>query len=342
MAVVNLRFGFTCMNPGSPTRLSTVAWLMAGTLLAAPAGAEPTKEAREASKASFVEARKLWDGGNYLEACAKFEESYQHAPSVGNLLNLGRCAERRGKLATAKRYFERSAEMAEADGEAERAKAARGLIAGLEPRLSKVEVTVDPQPEGLEVTLDGQPIQLGGGPVEVDPGEHRIAAYAPGYERDEERVEIQSEGELRSVALNLTKLPGPDVTTGEERGPGLLIGGIATAGVGAVGLVIGSVFGTMALGKQSDLEETCTIPSQCPRMRDDGTSFDAEQIKSDARQDATISTASFAVGGALVGVGLTLILVDVLTDDDSPPSDDVAFIPYLGLEGAGAGLHLRF
>lgn len=331
------------MNPGSPTRPLGMAMALAGLLLAGPIGAEPLQEAREASKASFVEARRLWDEGNYLEACAKFEESHQHAPSVGNLLNLGRCAERRGKLATAKRYFERSAEMAEADGEAERAQAARGLIAGLEPRLSKVDVAVEPQPEGLEVTLDGKPVTLGSGPVEVDPGEHRIAAYAPGYERDEERVEIQSEGELRSVALSLTKLPGAEVTPEEEGGPGLLIGGIATAGLGAVGLVIGGVFGGMALSKEADLEDTCTVPSQCPDRRPDGSSFDVEQIKDDARQDATISTVGFAVGGALVGVGLTLILVDVLTgDDDGTPSDDVAFLPYLGPEGAGAGLHIRF
>ncbi len=87
--------------------------------------------------------------------------------------------------------------------------------------------------------------------------------------------------------------PAPDAP---DPGAPLRIGGLIAAGVGVVGLGIGTVFGLNAIGKNKDAEKLCT-GNAC----EDGRAL---TLTKESRDAATLSTVSFAVGGVLLVGGL--------------------------------------
>jgi hypothetical protein len=76
--------------------------------------------------------------------------------------------------------------------------------------------------------------------------------------------------------------------------------GYSVGGVGAVGLVLGSIFGVLAFSKESDARARCP-DTVCPTQ-------DGVDRHDDARSSALISTIGFAAGAALVAAGGFLIL----------------------------------
>ncbi len=85
------------------------------------------------AEAAFKEGRKHLAAGRLGPACAAFRESQRLAPAVGTLLNLARCQERKGALGTARRLYEQAAEMAEKQGDEQRASFARTQAERLPP-----------------------------------------------------------------------------------------------------------------------------------------------------------------------------------------------------------------
>src|SRR5262245_58517221 len=85
----------------------------------------------------------------------------------------------------------------------------------------------------------------------------------------------------------------------EPRSP-YRIAGLATIGVGAGAMVLGSVYGFMAKSKNDDASKVCN-GNVCP----DPKGLD---LTRDARQAAKISTISFIAGGVLVASGIGLII----------------------------------
>lgn len=69
----------------------------------APSPAQPPMSAnsRAQAQSAFEQARRAFLEGRYAEACALFDESIQHEPSVGSYLNLGRCRESEGNVPAA-------------------------------------------------------------------------------------------------------------------------------------------------------------------------------------------------------------------------------------------------
>src|SRR5690349_1100855 len=106
-----------------------------------------------AAKASavqlFDEADKLMATGNISAACPKYAASMKLDPQLGALLHLADCYARNGQVASAWGAFREAEEMARNRGD-DRANLAREQAAALEPRLSRLTVTV-PQ----EATLSG-------------------------------------------------------------------------------------------------------------------------------------------------------------------------------------------
>ncbi|CAN5325793.1 hypothetical protein BH09MYX1_BH09MYX1_41360 [soil metagenome] len=79
---------------------------------------------------------------------------------------------------------------------------------------------------------------------------------------------------------------------------GVKIAGLAMAGVGGAGLVLGAVFGGLALGSKPGSDHCTSDLLHC----------DASGISSldDARTFATVSTVGFIAGGVLLVGGLVL------------------------------------
>jgi hypothetical protein len=87
------------MRAPSTTRtavLGVLAWLLAMGSIPARAAADPA-----AAAMLFEEAKALRDQGDWPAACAKFLASMKLDPAVGPLLNIARCHEREGRLASA-------------------------------------------------------------------------------------------------------------------------------------------------------------------------------------------------------------------------------------------------
>jgi hypothetical protein len=120
--------------------------------------------------------------------------------------------------------------------------------------------------------------------------------------------------------------PAPQQTADVRPGGSSKTAGFVVLGVGAAGLVVGSVFGLMAKGKASTLDGVCgPTKGQCPSS----SQTDIDAMKS----QATISTVGFVVGGAGIGGGLILLL----TAGSSKPAAATGAVvrPYVGAASAG-------
>jgi hypothetical protein len=161
----------------------------------------------------------------------------------------------------------------------------------------------------VHVTMDGSMLtdQLTGGALAVDPGEHTFRFEVPSSPAVEKKLVIHEGEKDRHVAVALgggdattngSPPPPPAPTTTPERGGsswnGQKTAAVVVAGIGVVGIGVGSIFGAMAFSKWSDAKSACA--GGC------GPNDPAQTQKSDAQTAATVSTVGFIAGGAaLVG-----------------------------------------
>jgi len=187
---------------GSLVGVALGAALAAG---ARSAAAQPTPGDVVLAESLFREGRRLFDAGDYAAACPKLAESQRLDPGGGTLLNLARCHEAEGKLATAWAEYQEARAWARREGRDDRLQIAEQSLASLEPRLPWLVVTVPPASdvEGLEVELDGRtlPRSAFGVPAPVDPGPHRVVVRAPGKEPHELEVRVERESERRTITV---------------------------------------------------------------------------------------------------------------------------------------------
>jgi hypothetical protein len=102
--------------------------------------------------------------------------------------------------------------------------------------------------------------------------------------------------------------------------------GYVLLGVGGVGLVVGSAFGVMAMGKKSSLDGACTGgKASCPAT----SQSDIDSMKS----SATISTVGVGVGAAALVVGVILLATSG-GGKEAPRAAKVE--PWIGAGFAGA------
>src|SRR6266481_7047249 len=97
------------------------------TLIAAAMVGLSTSRARAgptAAEGLFQEGRQLLEEGHVDEACLRLAESYWQEPASGTLLNLARCHQTQGKIATAWAEYAAAARLSRAQGREVRARAA--------------------------------------------------------------------------------------------------------------------------------------------------------------------------------------------------------------------------
>lgn len=270
-------------------------------------GAGPDVSPR--AQALFDEGQRLVAAGKVREACPKFLASHGLDPGVGVLLNLADCYERAGMLASAWARFRDVAGMARRAGQPEREAYAQKHIAELEPRLAWLKVDVDARIDGETFTVDGvaTPAEVLDTRVPVDPGEHTVAAAAPGKAAVSLRVDVKEEGRVYRVSIPaLTSVgpsgPGPRTpepspsrgSTGASRWIGAGVLGLSAAAAG-----LGVVFGAQAIDKQADYASHCR-----------GAACDAYGVRvhDDAATAADLSTVTFCIAGVLAVTGVVLLV----------------------------------
>lgn len=209
------------MRPSAPSpalRLAFAAAVALTSLAAlAPAQAQTaTSDAdRDAARNLFKEGYDLQRAGNYAEALERFQRSQQVYPAPTALLHIAECQAGLLHLVEAAETYRTLGRLQLPDGSPPAFLAAQAQGAAelqqVEPRISHVRIDVKPAGiPGLTVTVDGQPMNLALLGVEraFDPGDHKVTAVAPGYDRAEAVVPVVEREPPRTVVVSLTATPG--------------------------------------------------------------------------------------------------------------------------------------
>jgi hypothetical protein len=164
----------------------------------------------------------------------------------------------------------------------------------------------------VTVTMDGAPLvdHLDGTAVPVDPGKHRFVFTAGAHSSTKELVIGEGEKDRRegiligSSSASRATTSMPEATEGDAGSRSVWPTYVAF-GVGATGLVVGSIFGVMALSTKSTLDSECPSKTGCPQGDIDTLS---------AR--GWVSNIGFAVG--IVGAGVGIVLFATSGGSDQP------------------------
>jgi hypothetical protein len=306
-------------------------------LFLAPAlPADADKKTDKAARKAFKQGVKFFEAGQFDEAVESFREAYELQPAWKLLYNIGQgeAAAKRHGLA-----LESFAQYLSEGGDALTPKRREEVLSEVK-RLRDMAGSLEIEaPDGAEVHVDGKP--RGTTPL---PGRIRVSAGV-----DHEVVLILGDdillskvvrvggGESQLVtttpeAPTVAPVPGiPPPAGKQDDGPSpVATTGWVVAGVGAAVLVAGGVTGGVALSKNKDIEDNCPGGDCEPAYHDDVDSRDAL---------ATTSTVLIGVGAAAVVAGVLMLTV---FDSDEDPSAEVALLPVLGPETAGAALEWRF
>jgi hypothetical protein len=225
---------------------------------------------------------------------------------------------------------------------------ARARVADLEPKLATLSIAVPAAADvpGLVVKRDGETVGRPGWgtPIPVDPGPHSIEASAPGRRSWQSQAVVEGPAAKASIEVPplledksapvpappgpAAPLPAATPAAPPPSSPGSTqrVLGVVTGVVGLGGIAVGSVFGLIAKGHQSDAGPHCN-----------GTVCDTSGLSdlSDARSAATVSTIGFIAGGAVLAGGVVLYLVAPRA------SSGTGLVVAPGSAGSVAGLTLR-
>ena len=284
---------------------------------------------RQASaQAVFEDAKKLMAKKDYAAACPKFADSQQLDPAPGTQFNLADCYEKAGQTASAWATFKSAAASYKAHNRPDWETKARDRAAALESKLSKLIINVGQAGTvpGLEVLRDGAVVVASerGSPIPVDPGAHTIEANAPGKTKWTKSVTVAANGDQQSVTLPAlendpsatplvppvaakpTPASGPE-TPQKQAGSGQKTIGMVLIGVGGAGVIVGSITGLMAIGKNKTSTNACPSDGAC-------TNREAIDANKSASTLGTVSTIGFIVGGVALAAGGVLFVTAPKTE----------------------------
>jgi hypothetical protein len=277
-----------------------------------PSGARGQGAAQPSADEVFQQAKALLKAGDWVGACAKFQESFDIERSVSALVKIARCREHEGRPASAVFEYRRALELNRANPQGPaRAKeldeVIRAELTALEASVPRLRIVVSPRPSAVEVRVDGRVVAMADldAPLPVDPGEREIVVRAPGYRDEHVRLAISgwAQREIR-IALQAEErpAPAPPVALPEPAHPasgaqsivGLIVGGAGVATLGVAGY-----FGYKTLSLVNDSRQYCD-PSGNP------CGAHGLDLLNDARQAQTIGIVLAGVGATLTSVGLVL------------------------------------
>ena len=191
-------------------------------LTALPVRAQEKRTDAVRAEVLFEEGRRLMLGHDYAAACPRLAQSQALDPAPGTALNVALCYERQGKLATAWAAYKTAQGLADRPGQEERLAVATKSAANLEPKLSRVTISVlsAARTSGLEVRLDGDKIEdlEWGTAIPRDGGGHDIDASAPGKRPWHSHIEIQDSGARVTVEVPALQDELPTMARASEPG----------------------------------------------------------------------------------------------------------------------------
>lgn len=347
---------------------SVVAVFTCALTVGPAAASAQTAGERAGARAAAEAGADAFDAGKWQEAIKFFDkaETLFHAPP--HLLYVARAEAKLGKLVESRETYLKlkreslpaNAPRAFRDAQA----AAIRELAALEPRIPYLTVSVD-YPDGasanVTVTMGGAPMPtaLVGVSHPVNPGTYELYASMSGAQSAPATV-VLTEGAKETVRLTLAPaeagvLPADEAPpTGavlqvgaadpnsEESGGlnGYVIGEIAGATVGLVGIGLGAVFALDAQSKRDDANALCSLGAtgtDCPA----GSEAQVNQFDDDANSSQTKAIISFAVGGVGLATAAALFFMDSGDEGEAGEAlietqvGDVRVRPWVGYGSAG-------
>jgi hypothetical protein len=288
----------------------------------------------------FQQGRKAAERGDYVEACLRFEDSFRLDPGVGTLVNLGDCEEHKGDLERSLGYYHTAlSRMAPGD---DRIPHVRERIAGIEQRAARLTLHLAADaPAGTVVTVDGALVRPRSEPMLLAKGVHPVLVTAVGYRGARYSVDV-AEGESRELGVSpgaplesvIPGADGGDVPAGASAraSRGWMRGfGIALVGAATGALWVGSLAGLEAIDRRDVQRDNCNAQNACNAA--------GVAAANEGATWATVSTATFVVGGVLLGAGVVMLVLSFVnhatpTAAATPaPRHHLAWSP-LGLEGS--------
>jgi hypothetical protein len=303
----------------SASRRWLLAVATATVCLLSPAVAGATDPA---ATGAFDEGRALLAKGDVAGAKERFRASVDIEPSVGALLNLGECHSKLNENALAYRRYREAEALAAKGDKYDREGIARGKAEALRTKVGLFGIVL---PEGTPTATltidDGEDFAIGRREsVAVEPGTHHFRVTSEGRRFEVTKSTAGGRSEVlrvewptpsATVVVAPTPTPTPTIIpsspkpTEREGARTWALPSYVAAGVGAAAVVTGAVFGVLASGKKSDLEDACPRYPLCPSsLRDEATS-----LSDDAQQFATVSTVAIIAGVALVGTAVGLYVL---------------------------------
>lgn len=295
-----------------------------------PATRDDDEQIRMAkADAIFEEGRTLLEAGKDSDACAKFDQSLQLNPNaIGALLNVARCRENAGKVATAARLFTEARDRAEELHSDAHKQAAEDHLATLVPRLPHLhlEFAEDPTVD-TRLVIDNASVPIGSSDIPLDPGTRTIIVSQPGRVSYETKVVAK---EQQTVTARIPVLAKPVTVSHTKRTVGKLL--VVTGGLGSIGAV-GLGFYARGLYNDQFKNGHCLDASATRPMCDPEGYANTHQAKNYGAAGTIIGIASVAV----LGVGTYLWL--------SAPKDhsaSVALVPTVAPDHVGVAAVGRF
>jgi hypothetical protein len=170
---------------------------------------------RQAARDLFAEGFQAQQAGRWAEALDKFQRAQAVFSAPTNLLHIAECQAQLGRLVESAETYRGLTHLqlpkdspppfvaAQQQGAAE--------LQQVEARIPKIRIDVTPaNVANLSVTIDEQPmnVALVGEERPIDPGTHKVVAFAPGYGQREATIVVREKDPIKRVALALTPTGG--------------------------------------------------------------------------------------------------------------------------------------
>jgi len=252
------------------------------------------------------------DRGDKEFAAGNFAKALEHYQAADRIMavpttgwEVGRTQERLGLLVEARDTLLRVSRFPQKPGEPPPFTTARNnaiaLARAIKPRVPTLTIEVKGVAKDTVVSVFVSGKQLAnytvGAASRINPGKQQIRCEATGYEPNEQLVQL-SEGQSGSVTCEMVEAA--------TEIPALAWVGF---GVGAAGLLVGTITGIVSLGKVSELDDVCP-DKQCPPEH--------ESLIDEMNTTANVSNVGFIVGGVGVAVGVVALIVGLSSDQAEP------------------------
>ena len=308
-------------------------------VVAQPARAQ-TGEA--VAESLFRDGKRLFQSDDFEHACPKLAQSYQIDPAGGTALLLAICYEKQGKLASSWARYNDALAIAKRDQREDRERRAREGLDSVEPKLSYIELKLDPATQalaGVALAIDGTNLPaISDAKLPIDAGKHTLTIRAPNYETWQTEVTIGGPSATESVSvppLQAKQAPEPtrvaaqplqvgtaqdaSESPGHERARNKNVRTVAyvMGGAGLAAVAVGSYFGVRAIGLNNDANTICSS-KQCTQAQ-----AGAIAKSEDALSDAHLADALIGIGSA---VTISAIVLWAAYRDDPPAAAPYAAV----------------